>query len=98
MTQTASVGLGRSGGMSSGNPALSEKVVDQYFVPSGTERRTMTVAGTAIKTLLLLAFLVAGGAWGWASATTPVGTDLGSGYGNTTVTIPGGFWLASFGA
>jgi uncharacterized YccA/Bax inhibitor family protein len=84
--------------MRSGNPALSEKVVDQYFVPAAAERRTMTVAGTAFKTFLLLAVLVAGGAWGWASATTPVGTDLGSGYGNTTVTIPGGFWLASFGA
>ena len=24
--------------------------------------------------------------------------DLGGGYANTTVTIPGGFWLASFGA
>ena len=28
----------------------------------------------------------------------PIGVDLGSGYANTTVTIPGGFWLASFGA
>src|SRR6185312_349244 len=26
------------------------------------------------------------------------GGDLGQGYANTTVTIPGGFWLASFGA
>ena len=58
----------------------------------------MTVAGVSIKTLFLLAVLVAGGAWGWASATEPVGVDLGSGYANTTVTIPGGFWLASFGA
>ena len=58
----------------------------------------MTVAGVSIKTLILLVVLVAGGAWGWASATEPVGVDLGSGYANTTVTIPGGFWLASFGA
>ena len=58
----------------------------------------MTVAGVSIKTLVLLAVLVAGGAWGWASAVQPVGVDLGSGYANTTVTIPGGFWLASFGA
>ena len=58
----------------------------------------MTVAGVSIKTLVLLAVLIAGGAWGWASATAPVGVDLGSGYANTTVTIPGGFWLASFGA
>jgi uncharacterized YccA/Bax inhibitor family protein len=41
---------------------------------------------------------VAGGAWGWSSATVPVGHDIGQGYANTTVTIPGGFWLASFGA
>jgi uncharacterized YccA/Bax inhibitor family protein len=58
----------------------------------------MTVLGTSAKTLVLLAFVVAGASWGWASATEPVATDIGSGYGNTTVTIPGGFWLASFGA
>ena len=58
----------------------------------------MTVAGVGIKTVILLIVLVAGGAWGWAAATEPVGVDLGSGYANTTVTIPGGFWLASFGA
>ena len=58
----------------------------------------MSVGGTSVKTLFLLVVLIVGGAWGWASATTPVPTDLGGGYGNTTVTIPGGFWLASFGA
>ena len=58
----------------------------------------MTVAGVSMKTLILLVVLIAGGAWGWASATEPVGVDLGGGYANTTVTLPGGFWLASFGA
>jgi uncharacterized YccA/Bax inhibitor family protein len=58
----------------------------------------MTVAGVSVKTLVLLAVLVAGGVWGWDSATRPIGVDLGGGYANTTVTIPGGFWLASFGA
>jgi len=58
----------------------------------------MTVVGVSLKTLVLLAVLIGGGAWGWASATEPVGVDLGSGYANTTVTIPGGFWLASFAA
>ena len=58
----------------------------------------MTVTGTALKTLVLLVFLVAGGAWGWASATQSIPSDIGGGYGNTTVTIPGGFWLASFAA
>ena len=82
--------------MRSGNPALGEKFVDTYF--TGRAARTMTVAGVGLKTLVLLVFLVAGGAWGWASASTPLGADLGTGYANTTVTIPGGFWLASFGA
>jgi uncharacterized YccA/Bax inhibitor family protein len=98
MTHTATVGVGRPEGMHSGNPALSEKVVSQYFVPSADRPRTMTVVGTAFKTFLLLAVLVAGGAWGWASATAPIASDLGDGYANTTVTIPGGFWLASFAA
>ena len=80
----------------SGNPALSEKFVETNLSRRAT--RSMTVAGVSIKTLVLLVVLVAGGAWGWASATAPVGVDLGSGYANTTVTIPGGFWLASFGA
>ena len=86
--------------MTSGNPAFSAAVVDTYLTPSRTASTpaTMTVAGTALKTIVLLVVLVAGGAWGWASATTPVAADLGSGFGNTTVTIPGGFWLASFGA
>lgn len=81
---------------SSGNPALSEKFVDANLTASAT--RSMTVAGVSIKTLVLLVVLVAGGAWGWAASVEPVGVDLGGGYANTTVTIPGGFWLASFGA
>ena len=80
----------------SGNPALSEKFVETELSTAAT--RSMTVGGVSFKTLILLAVLVAGGAWGWASAAEPVGVDLGSGYANTTVTIPGGFWLASFAA
>jgi uncharacterized YccA/Bax inhibitor family protein len=75
----------------SGNPAL-EKAND-YFAP--TDARPMTVAGTAVKTFFFLLVLIGGGAWGWAAATKPVPVDIGGGYGNTTVTIPGGFWLAS---
>jgi uncharacterized YccA/Bax inhibitor family protein len=81
----------------SGNPALSDRVVSTYLVPDGAAR-TMSVGGVALKTAVFLAVLVAGGAWGWSSATEPVAADAGSGYANTTVTIPGGFWLASFGA
>lgn len=86
--------------LDSGNPALSDERLSAYVDPSSAvaTAATMTVAGTAFKTLILLAVLVAGGAWGWASATEPVSSDLGSGFANTTVTIPGGFWLASFGA
>src|SRR5262245_47299724 len=91
MTQTATPTRRRSG-----NPALSERFVETQLVPAAT--RPMTVFGVSVKTLVLLAFVVAGGAWGWASATVPVGHDVGQGYANTTVTIPGGFWLASFGA
>ena len=80
----------------SGNPAFSEKFIQTQLVRS--QARTMSVGGVSIKTFVFLAVLVAGGAWGWASATKPIGVDIGQGYANTTVTIPGGFWLASFGA
>jgi uncharacterized YccA/Bax inhibitor family protein len=80
----------------SGNPALSEKFVETNLTTRA--ERSMSVAGVSVKTIVLLAVLVAGGAWGWASATTPIGVDAASGYANATVTIPGGFWLASFGA
>jgi uncharacterized YccA/Bax inhibitor family protein len=82
--------------LQSGNPALSEKFVETQL--SSTATRSMSVAGVSIKTLILLIVLIAGGAWGWAASVKPVGVDLGGGYANTTVTIPGGFWLASFAA
>jgi len=89
-TATASTGL------HSGNPALSEKFIATRL--QSTSTRSMSVAGVSLKTLVLLAVLVAGGVWGWASATQSVAIDVGSGYATTTVTIPGGFWLASFAA
>ncbi len=82
----------------SGNPAFNESRYDTYLVPEGVQPATMTVGGTALKTGFLLLLVIAGGAWGWSSATDPVASDIGAGYGNTTVTIPGGFWLASFAA
>jgi uncharacterized YccA/Bax inhibitor family protein len=85
-----------SAGLRSGNPALSDSFVEKNLRLAAP--RPMTVVGVSFKTLVLLAVLVAGGAWGWASAVQPTGVDLGSGYANTTVTIPGGFWLASFAA
>jgi uncharacterized YccA/Bax inhibitor family protein len=82
----------------SGNPALSERFVESRLTAPAPAARPMTVAGVGIKTLVLLVVLVAGGAWGWAAAVEPTAVDLGGGYANTTVTIPGGFWLASFAA
>jgi uncharacterized YccA/Bax inhibitor family protein len=82
----------------SGNPALNQRFVETQLVSTPAVTRTMSVFGVTLKTFVLLAFVVAGGAWGWSSATVPVGSDLGQGYANTTVTIPGGFWLASFAA
>jgi uncharacterized YccA/Bax inhibitor family protein len=78
----------------SGNPAFGERF-EEYANPSLVVDRRMTVLGTALKSVFLLLVLIAGGAYGWASATAPVGQDAGSGYGNTTVTIPGGFWIVS---
>ena len=92
MAQTATA----STGLRSANPALSDKFVETYL--RAPAARSMTVAGVSIKTLILLVVLVAGGAWGWAAAVQPTPVDLGEGYANTTVTIPGGFWLASFAA
>ncbi len=87
-----------SGEMRSGNPALNEKFIETQLRPNDAAARTMSVGGVSMKTLILLVFLVAGAAWGWASATESVPSDLGAGIADTTVTIPGGFWLASFGA
>lgn len=84
----------------SGNPALNDKFVTTQLVPatSSASTRTMSAAGVSVKTMVLLGFVIAGGSWGWASATEETPADLGAGYADTTVTIPGGFWLASFGA
>ncbi len=82
----------------SGNPALSDEFVRTNLVSPPPAARTMSVAGVSLKTLILLGFVIGGAAWGWASATEDVPAELGSGYADTTVTIPGGFWLASFGA
>ena len=90
-------GTMQRGGSGSGNPALSEKVVGEYLVPAA-DTRTMSVGGTAVKTLVLLIVLVAAGAWGWASATPGTSADGAGTYGTTTVTFPPGMWLASLGA
>jgi uncharacterized YccA/Bax inhibitor family protein len=82
----------------SGNPAFSDRVTSEYMTAPLERSATMTRGGVAIKTLVNLVVLVAAGAWGWSSATDPVASDMGGGYANVTVTIPGGFWLASFAA
>jgi uncharacterized YccA/Bax inhibitor family protein len=93
MTATTSVSTGHSG-----NPAFGDRVTSEYMTAPLERVATMTRGGVAIKTLVNLVVLVAAGAWGWSSATDPVAADMGAGYANVTVTIPGGFWLASFGA
>jgi hypothetical protein len=81
----------------SGNPAITSRAAERLLATRGAA--TMTVAGTSVKTLVLLLFLVAGGSWGWAAASPDVAVpDAVRGYANTTVTIPGGFWLASIAA
>jgi uncharacterized YccA/Bax inhibitor family protein len=82
----------------SGNPAFNARVLSEYMVAPVERTPTMTRGGVAVKTLINLAVLIAAGAWGWASATDPVAADVGGGYGNVTVTIPGGFWLVSLAA
>ena len=81
-----------------GNPAFSDEIQREYLSGATAATKTMSVGGVTVKTVAFLIVLVAAGAWGWASATEPVAVDAGTGYANTTVTIPGGFWLASFGA
>jgi uncharacterized YccA/Bax inhibitor family protein len=88
----------QSAPLTSGNPAFNERLVSTELTAQRDVAKTMSVGGTALKTFVLLGFVIAGGAWGWASATETVPAELGAGYGDTTVTIPGGFWLASFGA
>lgn len=81
----------------SGNPAFTDTFVEHHLLVA-SPRRSMSVGGVGLKTLLLLVLVVVGGSWGWAAATTDVPPELGAGYGDTTVVIPGGFWLASLGA
>jgi uncharacterized YccA/Bax inhibitor family protein len=80
----------------SSNPALKSDAAQELLHQPA--ERTMTVAGVSFKTLVFLALVIIAGLWGWASATEPVATDTGGGYGTTTVTLPGGFWLAVLGA
>jgi uncharacterized YccA/Bax inhibitor family protein len=91
---TASFGP-MSTALASGNPAFNEKIRTQYLVRG--QDATMTVAGTALKTLFLLVVLVAAGWWGWTSSVKSVPSPSG-GYGSTTVVLPAGLWLASFAA
>jgi uncharacterized YccA/Bax inhibitor family protein len=85
------------GELASGNPAFTASFVEHHLLVAAP-RRTMSVPGIGVKTLFLLCIVIVGGSWGWAAATTDVPPELGSGVGDTTVVIPGGFWLASLGA
>jgi hypothetical protein len=65
-----------STGLRSGNPALNESFVEKNLRLAAP--RPMTVVGVSFKTLVLLAVLVAGGAWGGASAVQPTGSTSGA--------------------
>jgi len=56
----------------------------------------MSVAGVSIKTLIFLVFVVVGGSWD--GHLPPERCHSNSDGATPTVTIPGGFWLASLGA
>ena len=53
----------------SGNPALSDAFIESQLSPAVAAPRTLSIAGVGVKTHVLLAVVVAAGAWGWASAT-----------------------------
>ena len=84
--------------MHTGNPALSEKVASEYLVAPREQVATMTVVGNRDEDVRAAGVPRRWRSWGWSSATQSIPADIGGGYGNTTVTIPGGFWLASFAA
>ncbi|MCA9117219.1 MAG: Bax inhibitor-1/YccA family protein, partial [Planctomycetaceae bacterium] len=51
--------------MRSGNPVLSEKMLDRYGYGAATSSGTMTVQGTALKTGMLLVLVAAAAAFTW---------------------------------
>jgi len=53
--------------LQSSNPAFNENLLSQ-FDHAATRSTTMTVQGTAIKTLVLLTILMASAAWAWTTA------------------------------
>ncbi|MDY7104736.1 MAG: Bax inhibitor-1/YccA family protein [Actinomycetota bacterium] len=80
-----------------GNPAFDKPEIQRALASPDSAAAPMTVAGVFVKTVLFLVALVIAGAYGWNATVDPgTATDAVGGYGNTTVTIPGGFWLASF--
>ncbi len=76
-----------------GNPAFDKPEVKQALASS--DPRPMTVGGVALKTLLYLIALLIAGSWGWNATVDPATADAADGYGTVTVTVPGGFWIAS---
>ncbi|MEL7207023.1 MAG: Bax inhibitor-1/YccA family protein [Actinomycetota bacterium] len=84
-------------GGTNGNPAFDKPEVRQALATPSAES-TMTVGGVVVKTAVFLVLLLAAGAYGWNATADPGTADAAGGYGNVTVTIPGGFWLASLGA
>jgi uncharacterized YccA/Bax inhibitor family protein len=81
-------------GTGAGNPAFDREEVQTALHTPATDA-SMSVGGVFAKTLLFLVVLVAAGLYGWNATVDPVTPDAAGGYATTTVTVPGGFWLAS---
>jgi uncharacterized YccA/Bax inhibitor family protein len=82
----------------SGNPAFNDRIVSDYLARQSAQPAHMTVVGTVMWTFFFLLVLVAAGWWGWVSATAPPVGPANGAYGEVTVTMPPGMWLASIGA
>lgn len=82
----------RSGG---GNPAFDRHEVQSALATPSADA-SMSVGGVFVKSLAFLVVLVAAGLYGWNATVDPATADAAGGYATVTVTVPGGFWLASF--
>ncbi len=80
-----------------GNPAFDRPEVQQAFATPDTQS-AMSVGGVTVKTLLFLIVLVLAGMFGWNATVDPASADAAGGYGSVTISVPPGFWLASFAA
>jgi uncharacterized YccA/Bax inhibitor family protein len=88
-TAASSQGQPRGGGGGIDNPALNAQAFARGMADvSAAERRGMTVAGTYVKTGLLLVILIAAAAFGWSQV------ELVTVNGREVALQPSWTWLA----